>query len=248
MKKNTQKILLALFSETDQVVNRVSLENIQSLVPELSGGGFRSLLYILKQQGMIQTDRVLGVTSISMTQYGSKLLIKQFPALSSHWDTWQGNWECMIFLDSPAFDKQFRYLRKLLISEGAMVINRGVYLAPGGFSTEIIEECNKSYYKHVIIFSVADWKIGIEASTIIEKYGLLDIAESYSGLSNDVNRLIETLKDKKRLTKSDKRQIHMVYDRLHQILLEDPGFCTFYFKEVKNIKNILKKLNSIIAL
>lgn len=248
MKKNTQKILLSLFTEVSTVKNRIPLSVLQCIVPELTAGGFRSLLFTLKKQGVISTQRVQGVTTASITHYGTTLLESEFPALSSKWDDWDGSWECLLFMDSPAFDKQFRYLRTLLLSEGALVVNRGVYIAPGGFSQIVLKECRNAYHSSVLLFSVGDWKIATESSFIIEKYGLLDIAEGYSGLSRDVGRLIEISISEKGLIEGNKSGIHLVYDRVVDILLEDPGFCTFYFKEVEKVKNILSRLSDSLAI
>ena len=248
MKKNTQKILLSLYTKAGEVKNRVKLENIKALVPDLSDGGFRSLIHVLKKQGVINTQRVLGSTSINITHHGSILLEAEFPALSTKWDQWDGSWSCLVFMDSPSSDKQFRYLRKLLIAQGALPISRGVYMSPGDFSDIVLKECQTSYRSSVLIFSVGDWKLAAESSFIIEKYGLLDLAETYSGLSSDVGRLLKTINDENRLIDSVKSDISLVYDRVIEVLREDPGFCTFYFKEVENVKTILLRLNAIISI
>lgn len=248
MKKNTQKILLSLYSKVGSVKNRVKLENIKALVPELTDGGFRSLIHVLKKQGVISTQRILGVTSINLTQHGNIVLEAEFPALSTKWEQWDGSWSCLVFMESPQSDKQFRYLRKLLIAQGALSISRGVYMSPGGFSDVVLRECQTSYHSNVLIFSVGDWKIAAESSFIIEKYGLLDLVETYSGLSSDVDRLLKTTDGENRLMEGVKNDISLVYDRVTEVLLEDPGFCTFYFKEVENVKTILLRLNSIISI
>ncbi|MBP7842840.1 hypothetical protein KA017_02450 [Candidatus Woesebacteria bacterium] len=248
MKKNTQKLLVALYSDVSQIKNRVPVPHLQMLVPELSGGGFRSLLFALKKQGVITTQKALGVTTVSITHHGSIHLESEFPALSQKWDKWQGNWDCLVFMESPSLDKQFRFLRNLLLSEGAVAINRGVYLSPGGFSDVVLKECQNTYHSNVLLFSVEAWKLATDASFMIEKYGLLDVAEALSGISSDVDRLLKKVVDRKRLTQSDKISIHLVYDRVLDILLEDPGFCTFYFKEVESMKVSLLKLNSLISL
>lgn len=248
MKKNTQKILLSLYTKQTEVKNRVKLENVKSLVADLSDGGFRSLIHVLKKQGSITTQRVLGITSVSITQHGTMLLEAEFPALLSKWEQWDGSWSCLVFMESPESDKQFRYLRKLLISQGALPISRGVYMSPGGFSEIVIKECQLSYSSNVLIFSVDKWKIAVESSFIIEKYGLLDLAETYSGLSNDVHRLLKTHDYKKGLMNGHKTTISLVYDRVIAILSEDPGFCTFYFNEVDSVKSTLFRLNSIVSI
>lgn len=248
MKKNTQKILLALYSSSDAIKNRVPSDYLCELVPDLSDGGFRSLLHVLKNKGLVSTHRALGKTTVSITQQATLLIEAEFPALSSKWDTWNGEWDCMVFRESPKLDKQFRYLRKVLISQGALPVNRGVYLAPGGFSDAAITECQNSYQSNVLIFSVGAWKMAAESAFVIEKYGLLDLAEAYSGISNDVSRLIKMTAGRKRLTSSDKKQISLVYDRVIAVLIEDPGFCTFYFNEVENLKSALLRLNGLISL
>jgi DNA-binding transcriptional regulator PaaX len=248
MKKNTQKLLLALFSKDTELKNRVPLNTLQLVVPDLSDGGFRSLLFALKQQGALTTHRLSGVTTVSITHHGTTLLESEFPALSDKWDEWDGKWECLIFMNSPEFDKQFRYLRELLISQGALAINRGVYFSPGGFSDVVMNECKNSYFANVIIFSVGNWKLATETSFLIEKYGLLDVAETYSGLSNDVARLLKSIINENRLIVSYNKDLNLVYDRMAAVLQEDPGFCTFFFKEVENIKNLLLRLNSAISI
>ena len=248
MKKSTQKILLALYTDTGEVKRRVHLSNLQLLVPELSDGGFRSLLFVLRQQGIIVTQKMLGVSSVSITHHGTVQLEAEFPALSHQWDSWQGKWEILVFLDSPKFDNQFRYLRNLLISEGALLISRGVYLCPGGFSQTIQNEYEDRYRSHVLVFSVDTWKSVAESIFVTEKYGLLDVAESYSGISREVDRLINTCVSKKGLINRSKIDINLVYDRIRVILLEDPGFCTFYYSEVPHIKKSLLRLNSLISI
>lgn len=249
MKNNTQKILLALYPgrSTELLSKRVSYEALQLVVPELSDGGFRSLLFVLKKQGIVTTQKILGKSSVGITQYGSLLLEREFPALSSKWVDWDGKWECMVFLEPPSFDKHFRYLRTLILSEGAVAFSRGVYMAPGGFPESIIKECQLSYHKAVILFSVGSWKIATESTFIIEKYGLLDIVEAYSGISRDVSRLLKQQIYKKELINQSKKDMNLVYDRVLAVLKEDPGFCSFYFQEVPNIQKLLSDLYILLS-
>ncbi|MCB9813503.1 MAG: hypothetical protein H6772_03790 [Pseudomonadales bacterium] len=246
MKKNTQKILLSLYSPSNTTNHRIKLRGIDLIVPDLTDGGRRSLIHVLKTNGMINVERVLGVTSVNITQYGNKQLEVEFPALSSKWDQWQGNWDCLAFVKAPKSDKQFRYLRKLLVSEGAISISRGVYISPNGFSNKVVSECNELYRESILMFSVGEWKIASLRNLIVEKYGLLDFVETYSGISNDVNRLLTMVNSKNSLIESYKLDINLAYDRLRDMLKEDPGFCHYYFNEIPKIKSILKDLNSII--
>lgn len=285
MKRNTQKLLLALYSETgslpekiriknedqyyrpfssnnenEHVIERdsnwekmrarggrIKLSNLNIVLSDLTEGGKRSLLHLLKKSGLINSERVLGSTSVGITQHGIKALEDQFPALSPKWDMWQGSWDCLVFVKAPKSDSQFRYLRSLLVAEGAISISRGVYASPISFSEKVTRECEQMYRESILMFSVGSWKIASLRSLIIDKYGLLDTVESYSGIINDVTRLLTVVDAKKRLTDRYKTELNLVYDRLTDILTEDPGFCRHYFNEVPNAKEILYKLNSIIS-
>ncbi|MBU0974960.1 hypothetical protein KKD03_04645, partial [Patescibacteria group bacterium] len=226
---------------------RIKLSNLDTVLSNLTEGGKRSLLYVLKKSGLINSERVLGTTSIGITQHGIKALEDQFPALSAKWDKWQGSWDCLVFIKAPKSDKQFRYLRLLLVTEGAVSISRGVYASPFSFSEKVTQECEQMYRESILMFSVGSWKIASLRNFIIEKYGLLDIVESYSGISNDVSRLLIAVDTNKRLTDMYKIELNTVYDRLIDILAEDPGFCKHYFSEVPNVQEMLSKLNFIIS-
>lgn len=249
MKQNTQRILLALYYDvTAAQVHRVAVDRLQWLTPDITDGGFRSLLYVLKKQKLITVQKALGVSRASITHHGLKQLEAEFPALNSKWDSWTGNWDCMVFLEAPSFDKQFRYLRNLILSERALPLSRGVYLAADGFSQKVIEECENSYLEHVSVFSVGEWKIAAEAEIISSYYGLSDVAEAYSGISKEVSALTNLFDTKKSMLKKQKKQIHLVYDRVTAILAEDPGFCTFYFPDAENIKTSLLSVNRLLSI
>lgn len=249
MKKNTQMVLLSLYYDVNSsTIHRVPVERLQWLTPELTDGGFRSLLHVLRKQKLITVQKALGVSRASITHYGAKQLEAEFPALNSRWDSWDGSWDCMVFLSAPSFDKQFRYLRNLVVSEKAFPLSRGVYLAAHSFSQRVVSECVESYFGNVTIFSVGSWKVATEAEIIISHYGLQDVAEASSGISKEVSSLIEAVDTKKRLLEKQKESIYLVYDRVNEILLEDPGFCTFYFSDAPSLKNTLYTLNHFLSI
>jgi DNA-binding transcriptional regulator PaaX len=247
MKNNTRKLLVSLYSPNGENPVRIKLSHTKVILPDLTGGGRRSLLHILKEKGLIVSERVLGKTSISLTPHGRQEIEAQFPALSSKWDAWQGSWDCLVFVKAPKTDKQFRYLRTLLVSEGAISISRGVYISPSSFSQKVIVECRELYRDSTLLFSVGEWKIADLRSLIIEKYGLLDTVETYSGISNDIKRLLISVATHNRLIDRHKIDINLVYDRLVSVLSEDPGFSKHYFNEIPNIKGMISDLNSLLA-
>lgn len=246
MKKNTQKLLLALFSIQDSVDTFLPISVISKLLPQLSEGGKRSLLHTLKKNRYIIQTKVSDKTLVSLTNFGREALTRRFPALQDHWDTWTGEFDCLVFTQSPATDKQFRYLRNLLIEDKAVAINRGVYIAPFSFSERILAECKQTYYNSVILFSIKEWKIAVERSVIFEKYSLTDIIETLSGVSSDITRMISIFEIHKRLTEGQKKEISLVYDRLAEILTDDPGFCHFYFPSLPRTNAILNKLGKLL--
>ena len=242
MKRNTQKILLSLYPS-----GRVKLNNLKIVSPELTDGGRRSLIHVLKARGLINSEKVLGVSSVGITQHGIDAIEAEFPALLSKWDAWQDNWDCLVFVKSSKSDKQFRYLRSILVSEGAISITRGVYVSPISFSERVVRECKEIYRDYILMFSVGIWKIASLRSLVIEKYGLIDIAESYSGISRDVSRLLETVDIKHIAMHRNTIDINLVFDRLIDVLSEDPGFCKHYFDQVPRVKNILSDLSSMVS-
>lgn len=273
MKKNTQKLLLSLYSSIDSLPStlrtkdeslinrkfegiteskslesaRIKISNISHLTPDLSDGGRRSLLHVLKKGGLINSERVLGTTSIGITQHGIKAIEDHFPALSSRWDDWLGDWDCIVFVKAPKSDKQFRYLRTLLVNEGFISISRGVFISPFSAPSKVLQECNDLYRDSIMMFSVGKWKIASLRSFIIEKYGLIDVVEAYSGISNDVTRLLTSMNKDKRLMSRYKTELNLVFDRLIDVLNEDPGFCGYYFKESPKVKSIMLRLNLILS-
>lgn len=248
MKKNTQKLLLALFSIQENVDTFLPISVIKSLLPQFTEGGIRSLLHTLKKNNWIIQTKISGRSLISLTNYGKEALIRRFPALLEHWDTWTGEFDCLVFTTAPATDKQFRYLRNLLIDEKAVAINRGVYIAPHSFSERVLAECKQTYFNSVILFSISEWKIAVERLVIFEKYALTDVIENLSGVSSDVTRMTSFFETHKRLTDSQKKEISLVYDRLVEILSDDPGFCHYYFPALPRTKTILVQLGKLLVL
>ncbi len=227
--------------------HRIKISTIETLIPNLTDGGKRSLLHVMKKSDLINSERVLGVTTIGITQHGIKALEKQFPVLSNKWSSWTGNWDCLVFVKPPSSDHNFRFLRNLLVEEGAISISRGVYISPGSFSDRVVADCSDIYRNSVLMFSVGEWKIASFRNLIVAKYNLIDLVESYSGISNDVSRLLTYIDTNKRLTNSSKIDINLVYDRLIDVLGDDPGFSHYYFNDSPKPLELISKLNYLVT-
>lgn len=242
MKKNAQKILLCLysFSKTDQVI--LASTQLRLAVPEMTAGGYRSLLLFLLRKGWLVKESFAGNQLYSLTDKGREVLKAKFPALNPSWAQWNGEWHAMVFIKAPASDPQFRYLRQVLVADHALPISRGVYLAAGGFSPAILATCTSLYQDSLVIFSVGAWEFGLDRPIIVEYYDLASTASSYSSIGNSIDSLLEIFNSNKNRTDQQKMQISTTIDRLWSGLKEDPGFTTYYFPGLLDISSILKKI------
>ena len=250
MKKNTQKLLLAIYKNSQEGLPHHlarGVNEVMTLVsPTLSTSGARSLVYLLEKKGYISTQRLLGTTQLSLTTIGKRLLEADFPALDAEWDSWNGSFDCLVFLQPPAGDPQFRYLRKLLLEERALSLTRGVYISAKNFSPKVLQELRSTYHRSVTLFTIGSWEISVENAVIMSGYSLIDVIESYSGISKEIDRLLSAKKLKKALRDSDKKQIALVYDRLHATLASDPGFSSYYFPHAPRGRLLLEKLTELL--
>lgn len=248
MKNNAQKILLCLysFSKSDRVL--VTPSKLKLAVPDMTDGGYRSLLLFLQRKELLIKESLPERQYFSLTDKGREALKSKFPALNPKWQTWQGEWHAMTFLRAPASDSQFRYLRQLLITDHAMPLTRGVYLAAGGFSSQIVDICSSLYQENVVIFSVKEWEFGLDRPIIVKYYDLASVASVYSSISNSLEELLEIFKKSKSTSNQQKMRISTTIDRLWSGLTEDPGFTTYYFPGLLDLNNIFQKTHQLLQL
>lgn len=240
MKKNTQKLLVFLYA-ADMSGMTITIDVVLSLFSQLSEAGTRSLIHILKKKQLLAIRKVGVQAQLYITDRAKRLLKSRFPAFDDRWLAWKGEMDGMVFLQPPQTDPQFRYLRKLLLDERAYSLTRGVYLAPLEFSEKVRQEVQQSYQDCIVLFQIGHWKISVESAEIISAYGIQDVVESYSGISKEIDRLLHIKKLKKALKESDKRSIFLVYDRIYEVLLEDAGFCAYYFPHCPRAIVLLQK-------
>ena len=228
MKKNSQKILLALYP-TENVFPQLSLEKVKWLISDLTEDGQRSMIYMLEQKQLITSARLADETLLSITAHGKDTLEALFPALSTKTSEWNGKWLCIVFQTAPKTDPQFRYLRTFILSQKGIPFSRGMYLVPSVLSDSILKQCQDIYRDSVTVLSVDQWVLGSERPIVIEQYGLLDLLNAYSGISREINQLLGKFEHKKELTDWQKISLHNTYTRLIDTLAEDPGLVEFYF-------------------
>lgn len=249
MKENSKKILLWLYREQNlkNYFDKPVLTNsLKEVLPELKETTFRSLINLLYKDGLIDTQKLNKKSYVSITDLGIRTVNRLFPALSENWQDWDGSWECLVFTTAPKGDKQFRFMRKKLIDIGAISVTRGVYFMPNGFSKDFIDLCLKLYKNSVIVFGLSEFVIGINKSHILEKYSIADINNSYSGISKEVEILLNKISNKKTLINQYKINMCSIFDRYYQILSEDSGFVQYFFQSKITAKNILLMINSVL--
>lgn len=248
MKRNVQKILLSLFTFSSSQQLLLSLKSIRSVVPDMSEGGFRSLLLFIERKGWIVKESLPGAQYISLSHKGREALKVKFPALNETWAVWTGQWQALICIQAPTSDLQFRYLRQKLTAQHVFPLSRGVYLSANGFSQEVLELCRSLYQDSVVIFSVGEWSFGLERPIITKYYDLAGIVSVYSSTSSAIDSLLVKIDVKKNRIDRDNNGISTAIDRLCDCLKEDPGFSKHYFPGTPDIASVLPKIQQLLQL
>lgn len=243
MKQNTQKLLVWFYAPEGQPRRELDYQQLKYVLPEMSPGGRRSLIHFLTKKLLVRTQRFNNHTTITITSHGVDALVSQFPVFSKEMQSWQGEWSMLIFLKGPKGDPHFRYLRQLLLDQHAFSLSRGVYLYPGELPSQVSNLCREMYVGAVSVVKVNEWTFGDERGAVDEHYMLSDIAEILSGISSEINQLLEVKKEQKRLAKKLSLQIYSVFDRLFNVLSTDPGFLHYYYPQLPTTIKLLDQLH-----
>lgn len=74
MKSNTQRLLTWLYLPESEQRQSITYEELELLLPDMTGGGRRSLIHYLVQKLLIRTERTGDRTHISLTSHGVNAL------------------------------------------------------------------------------------------------------------------------------------------------------------------------------
>jgi hypothetical protein len=92
------------------------------------------------------------------------------------------------------------------------------------------------------VVKVSDWTITDFRAIITSVYGIFDLFSLYSGISGEINSLLTSNGNKKRLNNQSKIQLSSLLDRFLQILANDPGFFTPFFSRDISGRSLLLRL------
>ena len=250
LKRTSVKLLSWLYPYEDQQKELVSPElaisEVSLLLPEISGGGQRSLVSLLEKQQYVVRYRSQGASYLQITSHGREALEAQFPVFRFLHEPWNGTWSLIAFLEAPKNDPQFRYLRSRLIQERAAQFKPGLYLYPGKLNAELSVLLKRMYVGALVVWQSDEWQFGDERHIVSEIFGFSDLLSALSGASKEIDELLSKISDEKRLTekgKEIKSSIFKVLNRLVEVMEQDLGIATFYFPQVESMKKILYRLH-----
>jgi hypothetical protein len=238
MKQNSQKILLLGYGSAS-VPFSMYREAVKTILPNISDAGVVSLLQYLRKKQYLYLDAYTGL--VSLTQQGIKVVEGLFPAFNQ-----KSGLVVLFFLKPPKHDPQFRTLRRILIAKHVKQITRGVYAAQGQLHAEVSLTLERLYSGHIIAVTVKDWLFGDEKSILASVFDEKAFYRTYSGISRDINGLIDILKDKKTLTEQNKEKIHSVFSLFFNTLQTDTRLKQDSANNDLNPQEILKSFQNML--
>lgn len=247
MKKNSLKLLVCLYTDSDSQFS-LAQSVLHYLLPDISESGRRSLSYLLEQRHYIYTHSSQGTSVLTATEAARATVRSQFPSLRNDWDSWEGDWSLLLFLQSSEVDPQFRNLRRVLVQEHAYPLKSGVYITPGNFTPKVIAMVESLYGTSVLIGSLKSWSHGFEPAVLFNDLGIFGIMDIYSGISKEVNQLLRSAFASNSLSNKEKKRLFLVFDQYIENLLVDPGFIGYYFSHSISSIQLLKQFQQLFSL
>ncbi|MFH1967356.1 MAG: hypothetical protein ABIJ03_02500 [Patescibacteria group bacterium] len=233
MKENSLKLLLNVVPTSDQP-KAIAVATLKRVVfPNLKSASFRSLLYLAKSRGWLDLQTVAGERVVIGTKQALTALQAQFPALLNVWATWQGDWLCLVFNQPPKTDKQFRYLRNWCQTHKCIQLSRGVYLAPDVYLSQFLNQLKPIYDNSIYILKTREWQADNIDRVAREKYSIIELSNQYSGVSNQIERLLKILDLQKKLDDGHIEQLQSLFERLFLAIAGDLGVIRYYFSYLK---------------
>jgi len=244
MKENAQRILSWLYPP-GKTARWVKTAELAMIAPDLTPGGLQSTLSFLQAKKRIRLEKVENQPLASVTTHGMRALEGQIPVFLPARREWKGQWQGVFFLEAPKQDNHFRFLRRILLNNHALPVTRGMFLYPGELPDRISFELHNTYEGCVMVVQLKDWLFGEEQEIIGSSLGLTDLAETYSGISKEIDSLLTEEVSLIVFTDQAKLRFFSVFDRLYSALKLDYGLQHFYFPQVPNGVDLLFQLQNI---
>lgn len=241
MKQNTKKLLVWLHPTRD-TVRWVDQSQVSWLLPKLTPAGLRSLLFLLEKKQFILVEKLSDRTLVSSTSHGQKALGEHIPAFSDERDNWDRSWTIIAFTQAPVGDKNFRYLRQVLLGVQSIPLARGLFLYPGKVPDKIMELVTQLYRSSVVIMESKNWKFGDEHEIIGRKTNMTDVVNIYSGISNELDALTRESELNNGREDQQKEHLFSIFNRLYDALSVDSGLTKHYFPQVKGGVELVGRL------
>lgn len=245
MKENSKKLLLLLYP-TEHQFEWFSVDAMARFFPNLSKAGYQSLLFLLEKKGYLRIDKTRHPWYTSLSPQGRSALEVLFPALLER-DVVK-DWQLVIFLSAPRSDKNFRYLRKLLLLNQAIDLTRGVFLLSKPLPSLVFHELQQRYTNALVLFKVTEWIVGDDYKIIGRKISATDSFSIYSSISNQIDQLIRVAISEKRFIESQKNEVNLAFTRLVEFLAEVNPLLFVYLPQVESPLFLLKKLQNLLQL
>lgn len=252
MKRNTSQLLLWLYpgkqNASDLSFKRsVSISEIQIVMPKISDSSLRSLLFLMNKKAWLEIITLESEKYLSITKEGISQLEAQFPALKLG-SSVISHWTIIIFLEPPKNDKNFRYLRRFLLDKKNIQLTRGVYLSPLALDIQTTQLLEKLYKNYVLVVEADNFLFSDVGRIIGSKINLSDTLNILSGLSRELDEVIDKKNIEKRFTDKQKNTISSIFNRLFNLIEQSYCLESYFFPQVKSTLDLLLKLKEITQL
>lgn len=246
MKKTTRKLLLCLSSSTRDN-SQIPSDAMAMICPELSYSGQISLIRLLQERGWILSLQHPDKRStLSLTTLGRAALEREFPVLSTAKHDESKVWTAILFCQSSKQDPQFRNLRRTVLEAGAVSVSRGMYLFAGSLPPRVEEVVVKLYKQQVSVFVISQWLFGKDPGNLFSDSGLTQVISAYSGVSKELDELLNIYDSEKSLNNKRMKQISTLIDRTLAALLEDSPLVRRFFPDSITIHSLVPKIQHLL--
>jgi len=242
MKQSTLKLLVWLYHHPQPLAVKRQLPKIMTA---LKPSGLKSLLFTAKRNFLINQEWIDGVETVLLSSHGVEAVESLFPSLTQK-DGTDSHEQLLVFLSAPSRDQGFRYLRSQLNKHKAICLTRGVFYFPYEMPLELNVLLKQLYVGSAIVWEIGQWKFGDKHSVIGQKTDAASMNSLYSGISTELDRLIEKIESNKIAKDQTNTEISSLFDRFFGVLQTDNSHSTASIREARSGKDILLRLQNLL--